>query len=545
MKQFDLSTGSRGSYSQEPGAALKDDGTISEVSTSKFSSNTVPNTTPVSPQRRKTVWYELKGDLIGSVNAGIPRCVHYQYYTAGMPARDLHFSFTLKRKTPVRPNLSRMSLTQTTIFVPLNAVLEGAYKWDTQHSDNFSPPLTNMPSVIVSLKAYNGYTDTLAPTTDTAKKKVTNNSVLDVVLNSQMATEDPATGLAVVNVTIPRGIKLAYSYCLRPKNDIAGYIHYRDNVPVAAEVSSYQDPANSENQYRRSTQRLSYTNSYRTQQQVGGSSLDPTGNQAVHTNWQLMRANLLRQADNQEKSPAEILTQYYGTLAPRETFPYVIGQRTDNLDDIAVAQASTTSESVLGSDGAVATFVIDQPIMDGFYSHVSGWIYTFFEVQTEPSIPCHRDRESFLTARSDFYHPDLLTVKDDVFYKEEFLPVSVSLDGSPQPVYFHRKYSEMARLPSTYIGDVVVTTTNVPTVSLVPNELQLWITHPNPRNSLYISNPSKIDYSDSWISQRSIDTGNPNISASDLFWFVGTKYYRVAYPEPLAKALELKPWGEE
>lgn len=501
------------------------DGTASESNSGKASVDLVPHSTPTA--RRKSVWYEAKGDLCGSANAGTPRCVHFQYYRGGTPIRDLHFSQTLKRKTPVRASLSNISLKKTVVFVPLLSIWDDAYKWESQQSDAFTGPVTDMPSITVDSSFGQGSTNTYKP-------KLLNSSFLDLSLNSQAVNYGSNH---VVNLLIPRAQKISYNYIFRPKQDIAPYIEYRDTIPTAGEVSHYASLTDPENQYRRSAQRSNYVNSYRYNLQVGGSSLTPSDNQAQHTNWQLQRAELLRQANNQEKSDIEILSEFYGTAMPTENRPLVIGQKTVSLSDTLIAQSASTSEDHLGVDGATSTFIDDEPLMNGFFSPVSGYILVFYEFQTEPIMIGARARESFLTSYSDYFRKDLLAVKDDVMYLNEVY-------GQLQPgalVGWKRKFSEVSRLPSTFIGDCVDTWNNSSSVA-IRSELKLWLTNlvlgPTPTGT-------KIDFSDYPIQQQSVDNGDPGVSTSEQFWFVGTKYCRFAFDEHDANELALNKWGEE
>lgn len=509
-------------------------GTNSEVQTSKASHNTVPNSVPKT--RRKDKWYNIKGDLIGSCNAGYAIPVHFQWYTAGTPIRDLEFEQLIKRKTPVRPNMTALSLTKTTTFTPLNAVMEGAYLWESQNSNAFQEAITEMPRATVYTSRFNGERNSdIYP----YKNKATTRTWLDIVLNSQQASSSNTQ--SPVNLTLIRAMKLNYNYIFRPKQDIAPYIEYRQNVPTPGEIASLE--LNSpENQIRRTTKKMTYTNSWRRELQVDGSLINTTFNQAEHTNWQAERAELLRQADNQEKSDIEILREFYHVKMPHENRPLIIGQETCRLDDTIIAQASTTAEANLGVDGAVTTVADKSKLVDGFHSNTSGWIITWYEFRTEPTPIGTRNRESFLNSYKDFFRKDLLAVKDDVMYAREALSIDIS---ATEIIGYKRKYSELTRLPNTYIGEAVDTgdySTSTP--AKITSELKYWYTNQNSEASGTID-ISKIDYSDDAIKNASLDQTEDFNKTTDQFWFIGTKQCRIGYEEDVARELEMKEWQEE
>jgi hypothetical protein len=181
---------------------------------------------------------------------------------------------------------------------------------------------------------------------------------------------------------------------------------------------------------------------------------DPVDNSTLflHNVTQQMIDEYRNQAENINKSDAEIIAELRGTRQAKENECHVIGYDSIDIDLSVQPQTSDGPNLRLGEEGAISYTFFDTDLVTHKYKHnKDGIIHIFYQatlVDNGIYIQC-QNREVFKSEWQEFYRPSLEVLKDDVLYTRE-----INRDvGSENIVGYKPRFSEYFRMPCFIRGD--------------------------------------------------------------------------------------------
>lgn len=151
----------------------------------------------------------------------------------------------------------------------------------------------------------------------------------------------------------------------------------------------------------------------------------------------------------------EVIAKIRGSRVAREDIPYIIGQKTTDID-LSVQPQTTDGSLPLGADGAYSYTFASTDLLSGYFSAPRDGIVMVLYTITSPDSINFVDQlnlELAKTQATDYYRPALAKIKDKELKIGE-VNLYYSRLASNDTIGFKRRYSEYTRMPNYIRGDV-------------------------------------------------------------------------------------------
>lgn len=442
-----------------------------------FSNYNISNEKPNVPRTKKV----MTGWIANSMNGGHIRPITWKKIMAG----EFHDSYTIrlniKMLTPLSPVFQNLKGRIIAAFVPNKRVWDDADKYTAQRGGASDPKPNIIPNLGGQvLPIYPHFSD--QGTSDYMNTTVFRDSFASSYLprmgqyiNPSDENREAGIKLPAINVLPLRGVVAIYNDFFRSKEYDAEITEYKGSTVSLTEMANYiQNPQSLQNvdYYQLRAKRPdNYWTDYRTELQ--GFELQPPQdigeNEKFALQWAAFEskfAEMRSQAENANKTDAEIIAEIRGSKLLTEGRVEIIGAREFNINYAAITQTSYNANEnieekyqVMGQQGAYSYTEINLPIYANQQFNEEGFLHIFIHVYADSVFESAIDRNLMNITPLDEYRPDLEGDKLDVIYEYEFgteRSASVINNGTffTKTVGFKRKYTELEKLPNVISGDL-------------------------------------------------------------------------------------------
>lgn len=386
-------------------------------------------------------------------------------YLAGAKIKDFSAKFILKMQPLAHPTLDTLKLKMFAIYVPNTRVWlpKDADAFSSQKEDRYLPKVLSPPMAApngASIASIAGTTSLAFTTTMWRESLAYHYFGKDGVHSSTMAW----------NFLYPRGFKALYNDIFRDKSAHAPYIEYNSTVVSTPErnsvfhfgrvdsaltIEEILNEGTSNWDLYRAPLDETYQNSFRPSVFTQNNPVDNT-DLLTHIQSQQITDEVRSQAQNINKTDAEILAEMRGTVIAKQNQCYIIGQKTIDID-ISLQPQTVEGALPLGAEGAISyTFGSADIITEQFSAPKDGIIHLVYYIQApDQSIWANGiNVEHTKSLWSDFYRPGLANIKDAPFYQRE-LSGAMGTNNWNDVGGWKRNFSEYFRLPTYIRGDFV------------------------------------------------------------------------------------------
>lgn len=443
-----------------------------------FSNYNISNSKPNVPRTKKV----MTGWIANSMNGGHIRPITWKKIMAG----EFHDSYTIrlniKMLTPLSPVFQVLKGRIIAAFVPNKRVWDDADKYTAQRGGASDPKpqiIPNLGGVVMPIFNNNSNQGT----TDYMNTTIFRDSFASSYLPRigqfiAPSDENRSQGikLPAINVLPLRGVVACYNDFFRSKEFDPEIPEFKgQNVSLAEQANYFIDPQTlSDIDYYqlRAKRPDNYWTDYRTELQgfeVENPNGEGYGTDEFALRWaqfESLFAEMRSQAENANKTDAEIIAEIRGSKLLTEGRVEIIGAREFNINYAAITQTSyNTNEKinekyqVMGQQGAYSYTEINLPIYANQQFNEEGFLHIFMHVYADSVFESAIDRNLMNITPLDEYRPDLEGDKFDVIYEYEFgteRSASVINQGSffGKTVGFKRKFTEYEKLPNVISGDL-------------------------------------------------------------------------------------------
>lgn len=443
-----------------------------------FSNYNISNTKPKVPRTKKV----MTGWIANSMNGGHIRPITWKKIMAG----EFHDSYTIrlniKMLTPLSPVFQNLKGRIIAVFVPNKRVWDDADKYTAQRGGASEPKPKIIPNLGgVTMPIFQNSVNQGA--SDYMNTTIFRDSFASCYIPRMGQFIDPndeqrSTGikLPAINVLLLRGVVAAYNDYFRSKEYDPEIPEFKgSNVSVAETANYFIDPQTlSDIDYYqlRAKRPDNYWTDYRTELQ-GFEAENPNDESFGYDEFALqwarfesLFAEMRSQAENVNKTDAEIIAEIRGSKLLTEGRVEIIGAREFNINYAAITQTSYNTNDeidpkyqVMGQQGAYSYTEINMPIYANQQFNEEGFLHIFMHVYADSVFESAIDRNLMNITPLDEYRPDLEGDKFDVIYEYEFgtersAHVLNNTGFFAKAVGYKRKFSELEKLPNVISGDL-------------------------------------------------------------------------------------------
>lgn len=444
-----------------------------------FSNYNISNEKPNVPRTKKV----LTGWIANSMNGGHIRPISWKKIMAG----EFHDSYTvrlnIKMLTPLSPVFQNLKGRIIAAFVPNKRVWEDADKYTAQRGGASEPKPKMIPNLAgVEMPIFDHFTD--QGSSDYMNTTMFRDSFASCYLprmgqfiNPSDENREKGIVLPAINVLPLRGVIAIYNDFFRSKEYDPEIPEYKGSTVTSQEITNYflnTDTLTDIDFYQlRAKRPNNYWTDYRTEL-TGFELEDPisAGNTAIEemglywASFEAKFAEMRSQAENANKTDAEIIAEIRGSKLLTEGRVEIIGAREFNINYAAITQTSYNSNGnieeqyqVMGQQGAYSYTEINLPIYANQQFNEEGFLHIFMHVYADSVFESAIDRNLMNITPLDEYRPDLEGDKLDVIYEYEFgTERSASIINSGfffgRAVGYKRKFTELEKLPNVISGDL-------------------------------------------------------------------------------------------
>lgn len=439
-----------------------------------FTTNQIESTKPNIPRCNAI----LPAHIAGSLNAGHNRTIHYEPVMAGQKVRSYKLNINLQLLVPKTPAWQMLYITHRVYFVPNERVHKNYLKFLSQKTNeerietlpNFGGKI--FPRINNSVKDSN---TNIQYTTLWRDSWISDYIPRKGHLESWETTDSNGQASIFaqpINALAARGRVAIYNDLERNKSYDEEVVEYDTDEVSDAEWISYMPSVQGNMDFfnMRAKKPNNYYTDYRTSLQGLENELNPdvfdntANNYETFASW-LSKADLARQnAENEQKTDWEILSELRGSPKLTEGRVQLIGERTQPLNYSAITQNTYNSNEnieekfqIMGQQGAYSyteqnleLFNFKEFVEDGFI-HVISTIYA------QNIFSTGINRKMLNIRAQDQYRPELIKDKLDLLYRGEIdnYETFASTESTYEVIGYKRRFNELFTMVNNVKGDML------------------------------------------------------------------------------------------
>jgi len=540
------------------------------------------------PKVDKTRYHTMAGPVASGTHGGFIVPSGCFSYLAGAKVKRLSKRVTVKMLPPNHAILGKIKLKTWAVFVPHSRVWESADKFASQRSDSFENQTTLMPHYDMNIDSPSSRVRVrLGPS---AQRELRHTTVWRDTYAYHYYGECTSPVDRFKNALDHRGGVAAFNDIFRDKRTQPALVEYKDDIVSPTEnnfVSRAGAPLGdvliNEDWFgpvphnnlpifiQRGPTCGNYWNNWRSSVYENNEPIDNTSRFAHNVDQQMID-EYRAQAENVNKTDAEVIAELRGVRQPKENECFVIGHNSVEIDLHVQPQTAEGSTGLrLGEEGAISYTFVDKHVFNKKYPfehNKDGSIHYFYQISlVDGSLYCDTvNIEQNKIDWKEVYRPGMKNIKDQPLYGSE-----ISSRAAGVGIIGWRHWgSEYFRHPVFIRGDFVdqVAITNNPSLrqqmtgwmctslaGSTETRLATKVDWTPLRSALEMGNfnMNGVDFTDHAM-RRLSSTPLPSLSLSNAVWRRRTNHFFYFYgvmeieiAQPIAKEIANKfiPYGKE
>lgn len=425
----------------------------------------------------------LTGNIANSFNGGHYRPICWKEVMAdediGIYGANMHIQLL----TPLTPAYQKLRAHCQAFFVPHIRVWKNYEKFFAQQGGSSEEKIAEMPNfagktfpTVLHNEDNERYSfqETTAWRDSFASCYIPRMGIGTSLSEQDQSGNQPFNKMPASSALLLRGYVAINNDYLRNKEYAAPQKEYVENDTVSDEEwNSYifNDIRGTDYMTGRARRDNSYYTNYRTELQ-GFEQEAPSDQEFEAQNalinfatWQQQTAEARAQAENSQKTLAQITSELRGSKLLTQGRVTLIGSKTFDINYSSITQNAYNNNEdieeefrVMGKQGAYSYTNIDLAFINNIKFDEDGYIHVIMSVTADGNVfESAWDRTLLNINWMDRYRPDLKDEKNDVLYNIEMGTPFSNNDtaGSfTQAVGFKRKFNELFKLSNTIAGDL-------------------------------------------------------------------------------------------